>query len=141
MNAPVVVIIFISDTEQVMLIPKSMQAGSLLIKLSVGKFCHRPNGLTFSVDENYNNEHLYWGIRGEIRAATVYEITAIHDMMEHDDLISSSHNEVIEVIYENCICLEIDTRVKELVGGTVWGGGGVGTSVVPSGKVTFRKIS
>ena len=35
-----------------MLFPHSTQAGSLLVKISVGRFCHLPDGTTFAVHDS-----------------------------------------------------------------------------------------
>lgn len=47
----------------------------------------------------------------------------------------------IEVTYENCVCLALDTTVEVMEQGEVWGGGGRGTCAganATSGHVSFR---
>jgi hypothetical protein len=40
----------------------------------------------------------------------------------------------VKVIYENCVCLEVDSRVDVMEEGVILGGNGT----TPSGKVSFH---
>jgi len=136
----------ITDTEDVMLIPRSTEAGSLLIKISVGQFFHIPNGNTLvlhesksdksSTDSSQHPDNCFarWGLRAEVRASTVYDVASMEDAMQPDLDPSQSGSRTIEVIYENCVCLAIDSRTKVMNAGEVLGGGGKS----PSGRVSFR---
>jgi hypothetical protein len=156
-----------TDTEQVMLFPHSTEAGSLLVKISVGSFCHLPDGTTFALHDDDTttpavhvdstdtppnddkNRYTFWGLRGEVQASTVYEVA---DMSSADcDLDpSQATKNSVEVVYENCVCLAIEMDSKEKAkkakkvqeGGAVWGGagggGGGGEEARPSGRVSFR---
>lgn len=76
-----------------MLFPHSTEAGSLLVKLSVGRFCHLPDGTTFAVHDLHQGQstailqespysltdidrdrYMFWGLRGEVQATTVYKV-------------------------------------------------------------------
>ena len=127
------------DTEKVMLFPNSTEAGSLLVKISVGKFRRLPDGTVYVLNDtsestNLSSGNIYWGLRGEVQASIVYDVASMADAMEPDLDTSVSSASTVKVIYENCVCLEVDSRVDVMEEGVILGGNGT----TPSGKVSFH---
>lgn len=133
------------DTEQVVLFPHSTEAGSLLVKVSVGRFCRQPDGTTFALPDDEDADHidshcLFWGLRGEVQASTVYDLASVSEALDPELDQSRGCRHTVEVVYDNCVCVVLDSRGGVVEEGEVWGGGGSGRVEAPSGRVSFRRF-
>lgn len=122
---------FVADQDTVMLFPNSTEAGSLLVKVSMGEVSCSQD--TIHSDSAPQTPPSRWGLRCEVQASTVYHVTALSDPDTMPDLDPATEGEnSIEVVYRNRVCLVMGSE-----GNRMEAGGGVMKS---GGEVSFQRF-
>jgi hypothetical protein len=134
------------DPAEVLLVPVSTLARALGIKVSVGAFTRAPaadgsGGSISIVDSSSSSDKgdirgsgvMQWGLRCEVEASTFFRLSSAGasdamgmsmDMVDHVDPPSSAPptSDVVEAVYRNILCVELDTRLKTMESGALLGG-------------------
>lgn len=122
------------DSQNCMLVPLSNLARSIGIHVSVGAFgIEGSNCLILGGDNNNDCTNMFSGLRVHIQVASFYRLISSETTLIEDD-----KDRAIEVLYTNCVCLDIDPRIGTIDDSFIFG---VPVSGRLNGKLSFQLYS
>ena len=128
-----------------MLVPVSSLARSLSIKISVDAFVlHRDEGCEIAgislcsergQETLSASDRVSWGLCCEVQGSTFFKLAALGAADQPSARVSDCEEDVVEAVYRNFLCIEIDSKLKIMKSAKLLGGC---SSEGVCGKLSFR---